>query len=134
MTRPPVSRRQRRIGELVQAEISRLLLRGLKDRRIALVTSITQVDVSPDLRHAKVYVSVLGTDQEKANTLVALRNARGFLQAELGKALRLRYTPQLRFVPDARIEEGDHILALMKQLGLGEGDVASDEEDTSAEE
>jgi len=116
MSRPPARRRQRRLAELLKVEVSNLLLRHLKDARIAAITSITNVAVSPDLKHAKVYVSVLGEPREQEATLIALRHAAGHIQHELGKRLELRFTPQLRFLFDERIQEGDHVLDLINRL------------------
>ena len=116
MSRPPASRRQRRIADVIRQELSRLLLRDLKDSRIAPLTTVTDVHVSPDYKYATVRVSALATEREQRSTLIALEHAAGHLQSKLGKALQLRHTPRLRFELDDRIAEGDHVLGLLAQL------------------
>ncbi len=116
MSRPTTARRQRRIADQIQQEISLLLLRGLKDRRIASMTTVTGVTVSSDFKYATARVSVLGSEAEQRSTLIALTNAAGHIQAHLGKVLRLRFTPQVRFQFDDRLAEGDRVLGLMAQL------------------
>ena len=116
MARPPTARRQRRVGDLIRQEVSRLLARHLKDRRIADLTTVTDVLVSSDLKYAKVCISVLGNARQEQSTLIALQHASGHIQQELGKVLTLRSTPKLRFVVDDRIREGDHVLALLKTM------------------
>lgn len=108
-----MSRRTERINELMRAEISDLLLREVKDPRLSGLVTITEVDVSPDLWRAKVYVSVLGTDEDKSSTFRGLEAASRFLQRELRKRLSIRRTPELEFIPDDSIERGARILELM---------------------
>jgi ribosome-binding factor A len=108
-----MTRRQQRINDLLREEISDLIRRELKDPRIAGLVSITEVDVAPDLRQAKVYVSVLGTEQEKASTFEALGAAASFLYRELKHRLSIRRMPLLTFVPDDSIERGARIIALI---------------------
>lgn len=93
-----------------------MLLRHLKDQRIALLTTVTGAKVSSDLRYATVYVSVMGTAKEQQATLIALHHAAGHIQGELAKTLELRFTPMLRFVQDDRIAEGDRVLGLITEL------------------
>jgi ribosome-binding factor A len=81
--------------------------------------SITQVSTSPDLRHAKVFVSVMGSEEEKRDTMVGLRSATPFVRRELGSRLALRFIPELRFMLDESIEEGDRVLRLMDRLHQG---------------
>lgn len=110
-----MTRRTERINELLREEISDLLRRELKDPRIGGLVSITEVDVSPDLQQAKVYVSVLGTDEERDDTLKVLTAASRFLQRELRKRLTIRRTPELTFLRDDSIEHGARILSLLEQ-------------------
>ncbi len=119
MSRPSVDRRRRRVGDLIRQEISRLLLRGLKDSRIDPMTSVTDVKVSSDLKYANVRISVMGGAKAERSTLIALQHAAGYIQAELAKVLALRFTPKLRFTADDRIREGDRVLGLMQQLHDG---------------
>jgi ribosome-binding factor A len=108
--------RPARVGELLKAEISELLREEAKDPRLVGLFSITQVDVSPDLKNARVYVSVLGTDDEKAQLFEGLAHVAPFLQHELRGRLRLRTTPALDFRLDDRIEEGDRITRLLNEV------------------
>ena len=110
-----MTRRTERLNDLLREEISTLLRREVKDPRIGGLVTITEVDVSPDLRRAKVFVSVMGTDEEKTSTLQALAAAAHFVQRELGKRLTVRRTPELAFLPDHSLERGAHILALLQQ-------------------
>ena len=110
-----MTRRTERINDLLREEISDLLRREVKDPRVGGLVSVTEVDVSPDLARAKVFVSVLGTAEEKASTFLALRAAAGFLQRELRRRLTIRRTPELTFVPDDSLETGARILALLDE-------------------
>jgi ribosome-binding factor A len=107
--------RQRRLGQLLKQEISDMLLREIKDPRIAFA-SITSVDVAPDLRHAKVLVSVLGSERERKSTMAGLRSAAGYIRRELGQRLHLKYTPEIRIIYDDSIEEGSRILSLIDSV------------------
>jgi len=112
------SNRIGRINEEVQRELSSLL-RELKDPRVSGLISITNVDVTPDLRFAKVFVSVLEADKAK-DTLKGLKSAGGFLRRELGARLNLRHTPQLDFVLDDSIAYGAHIFDILSKLDIPE--------------
>ena len=114
-----MSRRTERINDLLQEEISDLLRRGVKDPRIGGLVTITEVDVSPDLRRAKVFVSVMGTDEEKTSTFRALGAAAHFIQRELRKRLTMRRTPEIDFVPDDSLERGARLLALLEEARKG---------------
>ena len=106
------SNRIGRINEDIQRELS-ALIRNVKDPRVTGMISITAVDTTPDLRHAKIYVSVL--DKTDASQVVkGLKSAGGYLRRELSHALKLRYTPELTFVEDDSIVMGAHILSLLR--------------------
>ncbi|MBX5451077.1 MAG: 30S ribosome-binding factor RbfA [Thermogemmatispora sp.] len=107
--------RQERLGELIAEELSDLLRTRMKDPRIGFV-SITRVEVSGDLAHAKVYVSVLGSDEERNNTMAALKRATGFLRHELAGRLVLRHVPELVFKLDLSLEKGAEVMQLIKQI------------------
>ncbi|RJP22812.1 MAG: 30S ribosome-binding factor RbfA [Candidatus Abyssobacteria bacterium SURF_5] len=107
--------RQKRLSELLKHEISDLILREIKDPRIGFV-SITDVEVSSDLRHAKVFISVLGTESERKSTIAGLRSALGFMRREIGSRLRLKYVPELSVLYDNSIEHGSHILELIDSV------------------
>ena len=109
------SPRQRRVGDQLQKEISDLLLREVKDPRIGFVT-LTGVEVSGDLRHAKVFYTVLGEQEQKDHTQKALDKASSFVRRELGKRLRLRVTPELQFRYDTSLEYGNRIDSMLKEL------------------
>ena len=115
-----MTRRTERINELLRAEISDLLQRELKDPRISGLVSITEVDVSPDLRKAKVFVSVLGEEAEQESTMEAFTAAARYLRQQLTKRLTLRRTPELTFLRDDSLERGAHILALLDQAETNE--------------
>lgn len=110
-----MSRRTEQINELLREEISHVLREDLRDPRLQGMISITHVDVSPDLRHALAFVSVFGTDDERASTMVALEHARPFLRRELSKRVHLRYTPDVSFIHDTTIERAQELTDLMRQ-------------------
>lgn len=111
------SRRVSRVGALIQEEVSQMVLHEIKDDRVgAGMVSITLVDVSGDLQHAKIYVSIYGTDEAREETMAGLKSATGFVRRELGKRLSLRRTPEIAFIEDRGIEKGDRVLTLLTQL------------------
>ena len=109
------SRRQRQVAELLHEEISRLMQHNTRDPRLGFVT-VTGVDVSPDLRNAKVYVTVLGEKEDQKETLAGLASATGFYRYQLKKDLSLRYIPELQFQIDSSLEYGLHIEKLLDSL------------------
>jgi len=116
----------RRVNELLKREIA-ILVERIDLQTPDSVVSINAVDTSPDLRHAKVGVSVLGGgDEERAAILKILRKSRGDMQASLAKNVRLKYTPVLEFSIDTSIESGDRVLAILAEL---EGDAPLEDED-----
>ena len=108
------SNRIGRINEEIQRELSSLI-RTVKDPRVHGLVSITAVDTTPDLRYAKIFVSVLDKSDVK-EVVKGLRSAGGYLRRELGRSLQLRYTQELTFVADDSIAEGAHILELIEKL------------------
>ena len=108
------SNRIGRINEEIQRELSSLI-RTVKYPRVHGLVSITAVDTTPDLRYAKIFVSVLDKSDVK-EVVKGLRSAGGYLRRELGRSLQLRYTPELTFVADDSIAEGAHILELIEKL------------------
>jgi len=108
-------KRSERLGELILTEISDLLLRDIKDPRIGFVT-FTRVQVSEDLRYAKVFASILGSEEEKARTLAGLTSAVGYIRRHLGRSVRLRYTPEVTFLLDESLEHVAKIAHLLRQL------------------
>src|SRR3954447_17999801 len=111
--------RMRRGNEAVREVFSGHITEELKDPRIGFVT-VTGVDTSPDLRHARVYVSVLGSDEEKSEALEGLRSSAGFLQSKVGEQLRMKRTPTLEFQYDDSIDRGMRISELLDTEGRQE--------------
>jgi len=112
--------RMRRVNEAVREVLSGHITEDLKDPRIGFVT-VTGVETSPDLRHARVYVSVLGSDEEKDEALEGLRSSAGFLQSKVGQELRMKRTPTLEFHYDDSIDRGMRITELLDDTeGQGE--------------
>ena len=111
----PNPHRQEKLGELITAEVSDLLRTRVKDPRVGFV-SITHVEVSGDYRHAKIFVSVMGNEEEQASTMKALKHATGFLRHELASRLTLRYMPEIVFKLDTSIEQGARILELIREV------------------
>jgi ribosome-binding factor A len=106
--------RMRRVNESVRQVLSESITQ-LKDPRIGFVT-ITGVETSPDLRHARVYLSVFGAERKRAQTLAGLEAARSLLQAQLGRELRMKRTPQLSFEYDPSVERGVRMTKLIDEL------------------
>jgi ribosome-binding factor A len=112
-----VNRRSERTSKLIQREISELLEREVNDPRLSKLISVTEVTLSPDLKHAKIFVSTLGSEiNNKEELLAGFNNASGFLRKELASHLKLKYTPQLSFHYDDSIERGARLLKLMGEL------------------
>jgi len=108
--------RMRRVSGQLKKEISQII-KELKDPRISpALTSVTDVQVSRDLRHAWVYVSILEDHSERVNTIEVLDKAKGFIRSELGKRIRIRYIPELNFISDQSIEHGARIDEVLKSL------------------
>jgi len=110
------SSRMRRVDEAVRAVLSDAISTEIKDPRVGFVT-VTAVRTSPDLRHAKVYVSVLGSEADREGSLAGLRSAHGFLQRRVAGELRLKHTPTLDFLYDESIERGVRISELLERDG-----------------
>ena len=104
----------RRVNEAVREVLSVRIAEGLKDPRIGFVT-VTAVDTSPDLRHARVYVSVLGDEHQREDTLAGLTSSHGLLQAKIAQELRMKRTPTLEFVYDESIVRGMRISELLDE-------------------
>ncbi|MCM3782915.1 30S ribosome-binding factor RbfA [Neobacillus mesonae] len=104
-----------RVSEQIKKELSLLIQSELKDPRIGFIT-VTGVDVTNDLSQAKIYLSVLGEEEQKNNSLKALEKASGFLRSELGKRIRLRHVPELIFKIDESIEYGSRIEKLLTEI------------------
>lgn len=107
--------RSYRVGELILKNISEIISRGLKDPRIGFVT-LTAVDVTPDLRYAKVFYTVIGSEKERADSVVGIEKATPYIRRQLASKLTMRHTPELTFVYDESIEYGNRIDSILKDI------------------
>jgi len=112
---PPNNRRPDRVAEAIREEVASFLADGVKDPRVGFVT-VTGVDLTRDLRHAKVFVSVLGSDEEKAATFEGLAAVAPRLRGVVGRALQLRVAPEIAFKPDDSIARASRIEMLLEQI------------------
>ena len=117
-----MAHRIERVNSLIRQEISQLLQRQVKDPRLGNFITVTEVSTSPDLKHAKVFVSHLGSEEEKRETLSTLASASGFFRRELARRLKLRYIPELSFQWDDSIKRGDHLLQMIDRVGSEKDD------------
>ncbi len=122
-----MTRRTRQVGEMLRAELDDIIRREVKDPRIGFM-SITNVVVPPDLRSAQVYISVLGTDKERSDTLEALRSAAGFIRYHLKPRLRMRQIPELDFRDDRSMEYAEKISAALRALKIDQKPVEPSKE------
>jgi ribosome-binding factor A len=137
------SRRIERVASMIKREVSLMLLNGIKDDRVgAGMVSVTDVIVSGDLQHTKIFVSIYGTDEAKAETMEGLKSATSYVRSQLGQRLQLRRTPEVIFLEDHSLERGDKMLILLNQLSAdrkpdlldGEEEFADDEIDETDED
>ena len=111
------SRRVEKVSSLIKREISQMLISDIKDDRVgAGMVSITHVDVSKDLQYAKIFVSIYGTEEAKLETMEGLEACQGFVRRELGQRIRLRHTPEVRFIHDSSLEQGDRLIDLINNI------------------
>ena len=132
-------RRVSRVAEQIKREIGQMLIQDIKDDRVgAGMVSVTDVDVSGDLQHAKIFVSIYGTDEAKAETMAGLKAATGYVRRELGHRVRLRRTPEVIFLEDRSIERGNRVLSLINKISQEHPDQddaqSADDDVVSAEE
>ncbi|TAG96468.1 MAG: 30S ribosome-binding factor RbfA [Oscillatoriales cyanobacterium] len=127
------SRRIERVASMIKREVSLMLLNGIKDDRVgAGIVSVTEVVVSGDLQHTKIFVSIYGTDEAKAETMEGLKSATSYVRNQLGQRLQLRRTPGVAFLEDRSLERGDKMLILLNQLSVDrKPDILDDEELTN---
>lgn len=125
------SRRIERVASMIKREVSLMLLNGIKDDRVgAGMVSVTEVIVSGDLQHTKIFVSIYGTDEAKAETMAGLKSATSYVRNQLGQRMQLRRTPEVTFLEDRSLERGDKMLILLNQLSANR---KPDLEDSDAE-
>ncbi|HCM43192.1 MAG TPA: 30S ribosome-binding factor RbfA [Candidatus Omnitrophica bacterium] len=121
-----------RVGALVQQEMSRLIVERTRDPRIGFVT-VTHVKMTPDLKSAVVFVSVLGDEKGKLSSIAGLEHARGFFQREIGESLKLRFTPRIQFELDRSLERGLEIDRILRDVLPSGTEAQSEEENPEAE-
>jgi len=109
------SQRAQRVAETIHKEISNLLIKGLKDPRIGFVT-ITSVDITSDLRQAKVYYTLMGSQDDRDQTQSGLNSSSSFVRQQLGKVLRMRHIPEVHFIYDASFDYGQRIEKLLSEV------------------
>jgi ribosome-binding factor A len=135
------SRRIERVASMIKREVSLMLLNGIKDDRVgAGMVSVTNVIVAGDLQHAKIFVSIYGTDEAKAETMEGLKSATGYVRTQLGHRVQLRRTPEVLFLQDDSLERGDKMLILLNKLSserkpgmFDDEELADGDEDLEAE-
>ncbi|WMM26579.1 30S ribosome-binding factor RbfA [Tissierella sp. MB52-C2] len=123
------NKRISRISEEVKKVVSELIYNGLKDPRVNSLTTVTKVEVTRDLRYAKIYVSVFGDKEEKENTIKGLESAKGFIRKEISSKVDLRYTPEPIFVLDESIEHGIYMSKLIKDVNKDSKDHGDNKND-----
>lgn len=123
-----MSRRTEQIGEAIREEVASIISQGLKDPRIGFVT-ITRAQVTPDLRHARIFFGVLGDAAQRDKTEAGLRQAAGFIRREVGKRLRLRFTPELAFQYDVGIDATDRVAKLLEETKTASDETPGDADD-----
>ena len=104
-----------KLQELIKQEVSKMLLYDIKDPRIGFVT-VTEVEMTGDLREATIYVSIMGNDEQIKDSMAGLQSALGFVRREIGKRIRLRFTPEISFAPDKSLDYSEHIQKLLLQI------------------
>lgn len=109
--------RVEKVQELMRQEVSEIVLRELKDPRIGFVT-VTEVKCTADLREAKIYVSVMGSDDQVKNTLAGLKSSMGFIRREIGRRIRLRFTPEISLALDKSLDYSAHIQELLLKVEM----------------
>ena len=125
-----------RINSEVQRELSNIIRTEVKDPRIHPMTSVVAVNVAPDLKSCKAYISVLGSEEAAKETLAGLKNAEGYIRRALAKSVNLRNTPEIKFILDQSIEYGVHMTRLIDEVVGEDAEEAEDgsEEETDSEE
>ncbi|MFV0503189.1 MAG: 30S ribosome-binding factor RbfA [Lachnospirales bacterium] len=109
-----------RINDEIMREVAIIIRGELKDPRIGVITSVTEVDTTNDLKYCKIYISVLGNDKEKEDVITGLKNAKGFIRRELARRINLRNTPELTFLLDQSLEYSMHIDELINKVTKSE--------------
>jgi ribosome-binding factor A len=122
-----MNRRTLKVNELLRQEISVVLQREIRDPRLHALITVTKVESAPDLREAKVYISVMGDAAKKAEALEGLSSAKGYLRRSVGEVLPLRHVPSLSFVLDESLEKGEVVFQVMNRLAEEQSKTVSDD-------
>ena len=122
-----------RINGEVRRVLSSIIQNEIKDPRIHPMTSVVEVEVAPDLKSAKAYISVLGDEEAQKNTLAGLKSAEGYIRRELARSVNLRNTPEIRFIMDQSIEYGVHMSKLIDDVNQTSVEEEGDEDDQACE-
>ena len=122
-----------RINGEVRRILSSIIQNEIKDPRIHPMTSVVEVEVAPDLKSAKAYISVLGDEEAQKNTLAGLKSAEGYIRRELARTVNLRNTPEIRFIMDQSIEYGVHMSKLIDDVNQTSVEEEGDEDDQACE-
>ena len=122
-----------RINGEVRRELSAIIQNEIKDPRIHPMTSVVEVEVAPDLKSAKAYISVLGDEQAQRDTLEGLRSAEGYIRRALARTVNLRNTPEIRFIMDQSIEYGVHMSKLIDEVNRDSLEKEGDKDDQADE-
>ena len=113
------TRRVSRVAELIKREVSQMILFDIKDERVgAGMVSVTAVDVAGDLQHTKIFVSIYGSDEARAETMEGLKSVTGYVRSQLGKRVQLRRTPTVLFVEDTSFDRATSVLSLINRLSI----------------
>ena len=107
--------RLEKLQELIKQEVGKMLIYDIKDPRIGFVT-VTEVEMTGDLREAKIFVSIMGNEEQIKDTMDGLKSALGFIRREIGKRIRLRFTPEISFAPDKSLDYSEHIQKILLQI------------------
>lgn len=111
------SNRPARVAEAIKREMGELLIKEIKDSRVkSSISSVTDVEVTNDLRHAKIFVSIMGTDEQKQSVMEGLESAKGFIRSEIGKRINLRFAPEIHLKLDQSLEKGAKLIDLINQV------------------
>lgn len=118
--------RTQRVGQTIQRELAQLIQLHVKDPRLPKFVTVSAVKVSPDMSSAKVYITVLGDDSQRELALEILNHAAGYLRNQIGRAVKLRFTPELQFIYDSSVEYGTRLSKLIDEVA-GDDDSQSEE-------
>ncbi|HZK37257.1 MAG TPA: 30S ribosome-binding factor RbfA [Clostridia bacterium] len=119
--------REKRLAEEIKKIVSNIIRDELRDPRVSPMTSIVEVDLTKDLRYVNIYVSILGDDEEKKETMEGLTRASGFIRREIGKGIKARYTPEVIFKLDNSIERGIHMYNIITKVSKQEKSISDEE-------